>query len=134
MIVPIEAPVIVAADQGSNPAVMANGEEQVPTLAASPFRNGPAPHDLPTFVFKGQTTVKTTFTCIDTYDTALIYPISIDYRLYPLSSLYNRATACKKGTTSSQTISLEHVRTEMGSTYYIVRAHQGKKGTWYAPY
>ncbi len=134
---PVVAPIItpISSTVGQSSDFSSVGvEDLVPSLSASPFRNAPAPEALPTFVFKGQATAKTSFTCTDVYDVALIYPMSIDYRLYPLSSLYNRATPCAKGTTLSQTISLEHVRTETGSTYYIVRAHQGKKGGWYAPY
>jgi hypothetical protein len=131
---PVAAPVIVGTEQGSNPSVNANGDEIVPSLAASPYRNAPAPEKLPSFTFKDQSTVETSFTCTDTYDVALIYPISIDYRLYPLSSLYNRATACVKGATEKRVISLEKVRVEIGMEYYIVRAHQGKKGSWYGPY
>lgn len=134
VIAPVIAPVTVPAEQASGAMNTVNNEEQVPPLASSVFRNGPVPDTLPTFIFKGQPTVKTTFTCTDVYDVALIYPMSIDYRLYPLSSLYNRATACKNGVTTSKTISLENVRTEIGSRYYIVRAHQGKKGSWYNPY
>ena len=131
---PTHDPVVVSTGESTHPSPVVTDEELVPSLAASPFREGPVPGKLPTFVFAGQTTVKTTFTCTDVYDVALIYPTSIDYRLYPLSSLYNRATACTKGTTASRTISIENMRTEVGMTYYIVRAHQGKKGSWYDPY
>jgi hypothetical protein len=102
--------------------------------ASSPLKHAPAPGTFESFVFYGQATTSATLVCQDNYGVVLIYPSTLDYRLNPLSFLYNRAMLCARDATSTQLISFEHVRLEASSTYYIVRAHQGKQGSWYNPY
>lgn len=102
--------------------------------ASSPLKHAPAPGTFQEFVFYGQSELGISFTCSDTYHVALIYPSTIDYRLNPLSALYNRAFPCTMNGSTTESISLVDRPFQASTTYYIVRAHQGKQGTWHGPY
>lgn len=71
--------------------------------------------------------------CLDEFYTILIFKAADDYRANPSASRYNTAFPCLGNKEFNQTISLESLNLEKGD-YYIIRAHQGKRGSWYNPY
>ena len=68
----------------------------------------------------------------------MIFPAHVDYRADPSSAVYNDAAPCEAGHAFVERISLDSrpivVQAGRGARYYVVRANEGRKGSWYGPY
>jgi hypothetical protein len=125
---PTIAPVSTGSSENSIQDIM----DQVPE--SSPLKHAPARETFAQFVFQGQATTSVALECTDIYDVVLIYPMNIEYRATPVGSVYNRAFPCQKNTSMTRTIDVSMAPLHASTTYYIIRAHQGMRGTWYGPY
>lgn len=124
------APVVVSNSQ--TPTSTGSVLDQLPE--SSPLKRAPSPDSFEKFFYSGQATTSAIFNCNDAYDVLLIYPVDIEYRVSSLSSVYNRAFACTLNASTTRVIDLSSVTLHASTTYYLVRAHQGLKGSWYGPY
>lgn len=107
-------------------------------LAHSPFRSMPAPSTFSSFAYKPGGKVAVSGTCADAYRVIMIFSADVDYRADPLSAVYNDAASCSAGHPFVEYLDLSGYaaidQAGAGARYYIVRASEGKRGSWYAPY
>lgn len=85
-------------------------------------------------VYNGQSTIPVSLTCADAYSVVLMFSDAVDYRIDPVSALYNRAIPCQSVATTTERIDLSLIRMTKGDGYYIIRAHEGASGMWHDPY
>ncbi len=105
-------------------------------VAARPLvlSNYPSPDTFITFdlpASKSELTFK--INCKTDYYVLLIFSKTIDYRKAPTLAGYNKAYECGKQGEFSASIDLKELNLNRGS-YYLVRAHQDREGSWYEPY
>lgn len=72
--------------------------------------------------------------CKDFYYTLLLYAGKVDFRSNPAGFAVNIASPCNGKADFTTTIDISRYNLIAGADYYLVRAHQGKTGTWHDPY
>jgi len=126
----IDGPVI----SGQQPETTQSGD----ALARSPFKSMPAPSKFQFFSYSPGTPISVSGSCADAYRVIMIFPMSVDYRADTLSAVYNDAASCEAGHAFIEKISLDSrpvvAQAGPGARYYVVRANEGRKGSWYGPY
>ncbi len=118
----------------SKPMSVQSYDEAAAAHQESDLAAMPAPSSFVPFEFNGQKTIDVKGTCADAYEVVLIFSMAIDYRSHPSEAIYNTAKPCELGKEFSESIDLSTVFLEPGKTYYLVRASEGKTGTWHDPY
>ena len=107
-------------------------------LSRSPFKGMPAPAKYQSFSYKPGAPISISGSCADAYRVIMIVPSSVDYRIDPSSAVYNDAAPCEAGHAFIERISLDSrtivAQAGAGARYYVVRANEGHKGSWYGPY
>lgn len=104
-----------------------------PEIAAA-FRGMPEPASFNSFVYEGEETLSVSTKCSDEFSVIMIFPANIDYRVDVASARYNSAQQCVRGQVATERITASGFGFEVGQSYYIVKASQGRKGMWHDPY
>lgn len=86
------------------------------------------------FVYTGDESLGVPIRCNDEYAVVMIFPVDVDWQGQPRAAAYNAAAPCAMGTESTTTIDIASVHLVQGTEYRIVRASQGKTGSWHDPY
>jgi hypothetical protein len=100
----------------------------IPSLAKYP-----APSVFHQFTYERGKPLTVKGECADAYYAVMVFHEDIDYRVSPLDARYNTAFPCENGSFSTS-IPIETLFLTEGEGYYVIKAEQGTKGTWYAPY
>ena len=133
------APVVPASPSlpsQSKPAVSVQPAQ--PAQVFGLFAHYPPPSQFRTFIYNsaglnGGSSITVSAVCHDTYDTVLIFPASLDYRVNLASAVYNVASPCEMGKTFNVVIDLAMLGHAPSGTYYYFIADQGASGSWYNP-
>lgn len=103
-------------------------ERLVPSLAKYP-----EPEVFHQFTYVRGETLVVEGVCKDAYYTLMIFAKGVDYRATPLEARFNTAYPCT-AETFRESIPIDTLFLKEGQGYYVIKAHQGEKDTWYDPY
>jgi hypothetical protein len=109
-----------------------SGQNYPTTL--TPEKDLPASSTFPSFIYEAGKPISVSGSCADMYKVLIIFPSDVDYRQSPLFAKYNGATPCTMGEKYSYTMDLTPLNLESGTSYYYVKASEGKTGSWHDPY
>ncbi len=110
-----------------------------PAALPSPlFAKYPDPSKFQKFIYDGRTInngneLAVSATCDDVYLAILVYPADFDYRQDPNRAVFNKAFPCTITRPFSYVISTADATAFKPGTYYVIKADQGARGTWYDP-
>lgn len=95
----------------------------------------PSPDTLRHFTYRAgkPNSLEVAIVCRAAYYTVLVYPAATDYRQNAGAALYNVAKPCPTPGEFTASVPLGQLNLAAGE-YYLVRAHQGAKGSWYDAY
>lgn len=103
-------------------------ERLIPSLA-----NYPEPEVFHQFTYTRGAELTVEGVCKDSYYVVIVYGKDVDYRATPMDARFNTAYPCV-GEGFSERIPIDTLFLKEGAGYYVIKAHQGEKGTWYDPY
>ncbi len=110
-----------------NPAI----EERTPLIPS--LAGYPEPSVFHQFTYVRGAELMVEGVCKDAYYVIMVYGKDVDYRATPMDARFNTAYPCA-GERFAERIPIDTLFLKEGAGYYVIKAHQGEKSTWYDPY